>query len=633
MKMKHNFNFYITSYILCCLSLVACPSPLSDTSESVPPSTDASSECDESCQSDEVCHLGQCATPCGQLGEPCPKNFSCSHEGFCVNYILDEVYVPAGEFWMGCNPEKEDDCDASEQHRVSTPSYFIHRHEFTEAMSYHCERGECPLIERRAQSPMKQVTHTEALEECERWGYELCSEAQWEKAAKGGCETVEGDCKKNMRTYPWGDEAPSCERTVWGGEGLMCNEDNSVPLVNDKNAGASPYGALDMAGNANEWVYDCWNERYDDAPIDGTARTTGCSTPEHHILRGGNGSSNDVRASRREAVNTEDEQYYEGFRCCRPYRESDGWEAPVINADGKELGDPDNLVLEQVTDDPFFGVRQKHVSVVWRDTWWLLGGAYGNNPYTDGFTSEDGRTWENLDALQEGFAPNFNQEQSAAVLNDALYIIGRVTSKWTQDGTQWYPLTQEMSYDPEPFSYTGQTVLARYGLLWMIGAKNRNADNSPIWASPNGSAWYQMTDSLEVAARFDHTSVIFNDRMWVMGGQKNSGELLNDVWSSADGINWRLETAHAAFSPRSGHASVVFQNHMWVIGGQTKEDASHPEYTGDLWYSADGIEWKQPASAPSIPARAHHTATAFKGRLWITGQYDNFNDIWVSAQP
>lgn len=186
MKMKHNCHFYIMSYILCCLSIIACPSPLSDTSESGSPSTGVSSECDDACQSDEVCHLGQCATPCGQLGEPCPKNFACTYEGFCVNYILDEVYVPAGHFWMGCNPQKEDDCDAGEQHRVTTPSYFIHRHEFTETMAYYCERGECPLIERRAQSTIMQITHTQAQEECARWGYELCSEAQWEKAAKGG---------------------------------------------------------------------------------------------------------------------------------------------------------------------------------------------------------------------------------------------------------------------------------------------------------------------------------------------------------------------------------------------------------------------------------------------------------------
>jgi hypothetical protein len=118
----------------------------------------------------------------------------------------------------------------------------------------------------------------------------------------------------------------------------------------------------------------------------------------------------------------------------------------------------------------------------------LLGGAYGNHPYTDGFTSEDGFTWDNLDASEEGFPPNFNQEQSAAILNDALYIIGQGTSKWTQDGKQWYPLTQEMSYDPEPFSYTGQTVLARAhhtatafkGRLWITGQYDNSND---IWVS------------------------------------------------------------------------------------------------------------------------------------------------------
>lgn len=114
--------------------------------------------------------------------------------------------------------------------------------------------------------------------------------------------------------------------------------------------------------------------------------------------------------------------------------------------------------------------------------------------------------------------------------------------------------------------------------------------------------WTRVTREAGWSNRLDHTSVSFNNRIWVMGGF-NPGVVkgdpyLEDVWSSADGVNWRQETASAPWLGRRGHASVVFDDGsgeaIYVIGGfVVNEETGYREYRNDVWKSPDGIQWIQ----------------------------------------
>src|SRR5688572_21589138 len=83
--------------------------------------------------------------------------------------------------------------------------------------------------------------------------------------------------------------------------------------------------------------------------------------------------------------------------------------------------------------------------------------------------------------------------------------------------------------------------------------------------------WVQVNAGPRWSPRSGHSSVVFSDKMWVMGGinqqSPSPGDLFNDVWYSGDGIQWTQATNAAAWSPRREHSSLVYNNKIWVIGG------------------------------------------------------------------
>lgn len=139
--------------------------------------------------------------------------------------------------------------------------------------------------------------------------------------------------------------------------------------------------------------------------------------------------------------------------------------------------------------------------------------------------------------------------------------------------------------------------------------------------------WVQVNAGPHWSPRFAHTSVVFQNKMWVMGGVNNSGSL-NDVWSSNDGINWTESTGSAPWSPRYYHSSVVFDNKIWVIGGWG--DAPSLHQNSDVWSSSDGTSWTLVTASAAFGQRAEHASIVFNNKMWVVGGMLR-NDVWSSS--
>ena len=214
--------------------------------------------------------------------------------------------VPAGPFTMGSEPagEHAPDPDEAPAHRVHCPRFRIGRTPVTNAeyrlfvdatsrpAPSHWPGGAVP--EERELHPVTYVSWADAAAFCRWAGGFLPTEAQWERAARGD----------DGRPWPWGDAPPTPAHAVFA-----TTDTASVALAPD---GASPFGALDLAGNVWEWTASALRPY---PYVAGDGREDGTS-PEPRVVRGGSfiHGAGEIRCSSRHGLLPGAVDHYVGFR-------------------------------------------------------------------------------------------------------------------------------------------------------------------------------------------------------------------------------------------------------------------------------------------------------------------------------
>jgi iron(II)-dependent oxidoreductase len=171
----------------------------------------------------------------------------------------------------------------------------------------------------REQHPMNCVSWQDATVFCAWKGQLLPSEAQWERAARGGCELFTSqECATVFPKYPWGNGGVTCDLAAISG----CGETSTGShQVGSYPAGVSPYGVYDMAGNVAEWTRDWYSAFY--YSMSSTINPIGPTVGSERSVRGSSylanvfGSSTLLAIWFRESMAPDKPQAQIGFRCVK----------------------------------------------------------------------------------------------------------------------------------------------------------------------------------------------------------------------------------------------------------------------------------------------------------------------------
>ena len=253
---------------------------------------------------------------------------------------------------------------------------------------------------------------------------------------------------------------------------------------------------------------------------------------------------------------------------------------------------------------------------------WLLGGwdpPFHEPTYTHNevWSSIDGVTW-NFETL----AP-WPPRHCAAWLSDEnyMYVIGGdpqsgcLTDVWqSSDGINWVQLVDTIP------GYKKRNMV-NYAILnnqlTLFGGEQCSGNGlNDVWQSADGVTWINLPDApWEGRGMQINNSVDDTGKMWMLSGA-NEGERrpFSEVWNTTDGITWNLINDTPPWMGRYWHTVAWFDNHIWVMGGITSGIELN-----DVWYSPDGIEWRELKSTTGnwpLGTRHAQSTTVFDNALW-----------------
>ncbi|BAU54024.1 hypothetical protein [Mucilaginibacter gotjawali] len=183
---------------------------------------------------------------------------------------------------------------------------------------------------------------------------------------------------------------------------------------------------------------------------------------------------------------------------------------------------------------------------------------------------------------------------------------GRTYNSW--DGQSWTPSAALAPWQDRK----GCAVCVFNDKMWLMGGEKQSSCLNDVWSSADGITWIPESNAAHWPARKDFGCYTMpgTGKMYIVGGADNGGNFFNDLWSTADGTNWTLESNNAFSTGRSGMAIAAPGPTAFAVGGTTSNGNVNETYS-----SSDGKTWNK-MGTPAWAAR-----TDAKASINISGLY------------
>ncbi len=232
------------------------------------------------------------------------------------NLLKTMVEIPAGKFQMGGEGNAPFPFGSSSGHEVWLDAYYIDKYLVTfEQYNADCEAEgvEKPVENLKSYAlhyPVVNITWYDADAYCKRAGKRLPTEAEWEKAARGGTDTV----------WFWGNEEKPADQYAWYKKTTVEACQHPVGLLKP-----NPYGLYDMVGLVWEWCSDWYGiHYYDNSPRENPQGPATFVSADcvGKIIRGGccaakDNPLDDLRSANRKWMDVNSKDFLTGCRCAK----------------------------------------------------------------------------------------------------------------------------------------------------------------------------------------------------------------------------------------------------------------------------------------------------------------------------
>ena len=253
--------------------------------------------------------------------------------------------------------------------------------------------------------------------------------------------------------------------------------------------------------------------------------------------------------------------------------------------------------------------------------------------------SDDGLTWStNASAAPFGH----RQGHQCVAFNGQMFIIGgfqtdgitgaNTNDVWaTSDGANWTQVTAAAAWTPR-VNFT--CVAANNGIYLYGGELNDTSLSDEVWFTTDGATWTLVTNAATGTPRFLNAMFWFQNQIFIVGGYADSAgtTTINDVCSSPDAQTWTV-TNGIFPTGKAIMGYTIYNDHMWLIGG----DAGGT-LVSDVWQSdTTGLFWLLITSAPGFTPRGGSAAVTFQTpvsvnparytTMWNLGGNDGATDL------